>query len=155
MMTITKVSSRFDEPVTHEGLDRAIAKGRRGAGVSAGFNATAVHYVPAFGVLLFSLSDQSAVALPVSDYPELAALNDKELKALSLGFGGSVLCSDKHGLHISLAGMVAASQPLMDMAATLVATHNGQKSSAAKAAAARENGRQGGRPKSVLTALTA
>jgi hypothetical protein len=43
----------------------------------------------------------------------------------------------------------------MDMAATLVATNNGQKSSAAKAAAARENGRKGGRPKSVLTPLTA
>jgi len=154
-MTIKKASSRFDEPVTQGGLDQAITKGRKpaSAGASSGFRATAVHYLPAFKVLLFSFSDRSAVALPVSNYPELAALNDKELKALSLGFGGSALCSDKHDLHISLAGMVAASQPLMNMAATLVATKNGQKSSAAKSAAARENGRKGGRPKAVLATL--
>lgn len=152
-MTVKKASSRFDEPVTREVLDQAITKGRKRA--STGFRATAVHYVPAFKVLLFSLSDRSAVALPVSNYPELAALNDKELKSLSLGFGGSALCLDTHDLHISLAGMVSASKPLMDMAATLVATKNGQKSSAAKSAAARENGRKGGRPKSVLAALPA
>ena len=67
--------------------------------------------------------------------------------------GTHALCPDKHDLHISLAGMVAASQPLMNMAATLVATKNGQKSSAAKSAAARENGRKGGRPKAVLATL--
>ena len=153
MMTNKKASSRFDVPVTQEGLDQAIASGRKRA--SAGFRATAVHYVPAFRVLLFSLSDRSAVALPVSNYPELAALNDKELQALSLGFGGSALCLDTHDLHMSLAGMIAASQPLMDMAATLVATNNGRKSSAAKSAAARENGRKGGRPKAVLAGLPA
>jgi hypothetical protein len=123
-VTIRKVSRRFDEPVTQEGMDQAIAKGRERTptGASTGFRARAVHYVPALKVLLFSLSDRSAVGLPVGNYPEVAALNDKELKSLSLGFSGSALCLDTHDLHISLAGMVASSQPLMDMAATLVAT---------------------------------
>jgi len=67
-----------------------------------------------------------------------------------LGFGGSALCLDTHDLHISLAGMLAASQPLMDMAASLIAVRNGQKSIAIKSAAARENGLKGGRPKLVL-----
>jgi len=152
-MTHRKASSRFDVPVTQEGLDQAIANGSKRA--SAGFRATAVHYVPAYRVLLFSLSDRSAVALPVSNYPEISALIDQELHALSLGFGGSALCLDTHDLHMSLAGMVEASQPLMDLAATLVAKNNGKKSSAAKSAAARENGCKGGRPKSVLAALPA
>jgi hypothetical protein len=38
----------------------------------------------------------------------------------------------------------------MNMAASLIDVRNGQKSSAIKPAAARENGRKGGRPKLVL-----
>jgi hypothetical protein len=109
-----------------------------------------VQYAPQFGALLFSFEDRSAVALPVNNYPELAALNETDLQSLTLGFCGSALCLDTHDLHISLAGMLTASQPLMNMAASLIAVRNGQKSSAIKSAAARENGRKGGRPKLVL-----
>ena len=70
-MTTMKASTRFDEPVTQEGLDQAIERGRKRA--SVGVRATAVQYVPQLGSLLFSFLDQSAVALPVSNYPELAA----------------------------------------------------------------------------------
>jgi hypothetical protein len=38
----------------------------------------------------------------------------------------------------------------MEMAASLVAERNGRKVSPAKSAAARENGRKGGRPKLAL-----
>ena len=147
-MTTIKASTRFDESVTQEGLDQAIERGRKRA--SVGVRATAVQYVPQLGSLLFSFLDHSAVALPVRNYPELAALDDSELQALSLGFGGSALCLKTRDLHVSIAGLVSASQPLMDMAASLVAVRNGRKSSATKSAAARENGRKGGRPKLVL-----
>ena len=147
-MTTMKASTRFDESVTQEGLDLAIERGRQRA--SAGVRATAVQYVPQLGSLLFSFLDRSAVALPVSNYPELAVLDESDLQALTLGFGGSALCLKTRDLHVSIAGLVSASQPLMDMAASLVAVRNGRKSSATKSAAARENGRKGGRPKLVL-----
>ena len=147
-MTTMKASTRFDEPVTQEGLDQAIERGRKRA--SVGVRATAVQYVPQLGSLLFSFLDQSAVALPVSNYPELVALDESDLQALTLGFGGSALCLKARDLHVSIAGLISASQPLMDMAASLVAVRNGRKSSVTKSAAARENGRKGGRPKLAL-----
>ncbi len=147
-MTTMRAPTRFDEPVTREGLEQAIERGRKRATV--GVRATAVQYVPQLGSLLFSFLDRSAVALPISNYPELAALDESDLQALTLGFGGSALCLKARDLHVSIAGLVSASQPLMDMAASLVAGRNGRKSSVTKSAAARENGRKGGRPKVVL-----
>ena len=146
-MTTTNASTRFDEPVTQEVLDQAIERGRNRA--SVGVRATGVQYVPQLGSLLFSFRDQTAVALPISNYPELAALDERDLQALSLEFGGSAICLKERDMHVSIAGLVSASQPLMDMAASLVATRNGQKSSITKSAAARANGRKGGRPKLV------
>jgi len=147
-MTTVKAKVLFDEPVTADVLTRAIETGRRRA--AQGFHATAVQYLPELGSLLFSFLDNSAVALPVRNYPELAGLNDSELHALTLEFGGSALCLPTRDLHVSIAGLVSASQPLMSMAKSLVASRNGQKSSAAKSAAARENGRKGGRPRLSL-----
>jgi len=145
-----KASVRFDEPVTQDVLDQAVERGRQRA--SAGVRATAVQYVPQLGSLLFSFLDRSAVALPVNNYPELVALDEADLQALTLGFGGSALCLKARDMHISISGLVSASQPLMDMAASLVAVRNGKKSSTAKSAAARENGRKGGRPKLAMAA---
>ncbi|CAM3739531.1 DUF2442 domain-containing protein [Polaromonas hydrogenivorans] len=145
MTTTVKVQSRFDEPVTQEVLTEALERGRQRGG--EGIHATALQYVPQLQSLLFSFPDHSAVALPVRNYPELAALNDAELQALTLGFGGSALCLEARDLHISIAGLVSASQPLMDMAATLIAARNGRQTSPAKTAAARSNGRKGGRPR--------
>jgi len=147
-MTMIKAVTRFDETVTQDVLDQSMEHGRKRA--TGGVRATAVQYVPQLGSLLFSFLDHSAVALPVSNYPELAALAESDLYALSLGFGGSALCLEEKDLHISIAGLVSASQPLMDMAASLVAVRNGRKSSNAKSVAARDNGRKGGRPKSAL-----
>ena len=103
--------------------------------------------MPQLQSLLFGFADHSAVALPVRNYPELAALDEAELQALTLGFDGSALCLKARDLHISIAGLVSASQPLMDMAATLIAARNGRATSPAKTAAARSNGRKGGRPR--------
>ena len=59
---------------------------------------------------------------------------------------GSALCLDAHDLHVSIAGLVAASAPLMEMATALVVSRNGSRSSASKTVAARENVQKGGRP---------
>jgi hypothetical protein len=144
-MTTMNASPRFDEPVTQKVLDQAIEHGRKRG--PSGIRATAVQYVPQLESLLFRFLDHSAVALPVRNYPELATLDESDLQSLSLDFGGSALCLKTRDLHVSIAGLVSASQPLMDMAASLVAVRNGRKSSSIKSAAARENGRKGGRPK--------
>ncbi len=147
-MKAVKASVLFDERVTAEVLNRAIEAGHRREG--QGFHAITVQYLPQLGSLLFSFADNSAVALPVKNYPELADLDERELQMLSLDFGGSALCLPARDLHVMIAGLVSASQPLMSMAKSLVAARNGQKTSSAKSAAARENGRKGGRPKLSL-----
>ena len=137
----------FGEPVTPNVLTNAIERGRNRGGT--GVHATSVKYVPLLKSLLVSFADRSAVALPVKNYPELAALTSADLNKLTLEFGGSALCLDDHDLHVSIAGLLSASKPLMEMAATLIATRNGQKTSAVKGLASRTNGQKGGRPRLV------
>jgi hypothetical protein len=102
--------------------------------------------------VLIGFADQSAVALPVRNYPELAELSPVELDRLTIGFGGSLLCLDERDLHVSIAGLVQASQPPMELTATVIAARNGSRSSAAKALAVRKNGRKGGRPRKLAAA---
>ena len=118
-MKTVKAQERFDESVTATVLEQAIVRGRQQ--LSQGLHATAVQYLPAFKALLIGFADQSAVVLPVQNYPELAELSTTELEHLALGFGGSALCLDERDLHVSIAGLVSASQPLMEMAATVIA----------------------------------
>ncbi len=66
---------------------------------------------------------------------------------MEVGFGGKALCCEAHYLDVSISGLIASSQPLMDLAVSMVASRNGRKSSAAKSAAARANGKKGGRPR--------
>jgi len=148
MSTVT-ARTLFDEPVTDDVLRRAVAPGhqRRPA-----LHASAVQYMADLQSLRIGFSDLSAVILPVKNYPELAQLSRTQLDGLVLGFGGSAIFLEEQDLHVSIAGLVSASVPLMAMAATVVATRNGSRSSASKAVAARENGQKGGRPRKLLAA---
>ena len=149
-MTAVKAREPYDEPVTEAVLDRAVADGRKRLG--AGLHAQTVRYVPEFGAVLVGFADRSALALPVGNYPELAELSPAELSQLAIGFGGSALCLDARDLHVSIAGLVSASEPLMELAATVVAVRNGSRKSTAKAQASRSNGRKGGRPRKLAVA---
>lgn len=146
-MSIVTARALFDEPVSDEVLRRAVERGqqRRPA-----LHASAVQYVADSQSLRIGFSDLSAIILPVKNYPELAQLSGTQLDRLVLGFAGSALCLEEQDLHVSIAGLVSASIPLMEMAATVVASRNGSRSSASKAVAARENGQKGGRPRKVL-----
>jgi hypothetical protein len=152
-MNKIKAAARLNQPVTDEVLARAIerGKGRKNSGV----HATSVSYASKLQALLVGFADQSAVMLPVKNYPELRSLSSAELKAFEIGFGGAALCLERRDLHISIAGLVAASRSLMAMANTVVAAHHGRRSSKAKAAASRENGRKGGRPRKHAAAASA
>lgn len=148
-MRIATVRAPLDEPVTVEVLRRAVERGRQRR---PALHASAVQYLADSQSLRIGFSDLSAVVLPVKNYPELAQLSCTQLERLVLGFAGSALCLEEQDLHVSIAGLVSASVPLMEMAATVVASRNGSRSSASKAGAARENGRKGGRPRKVLAA---
>lgn len=152
-MSKIKASTRLDQPVTDAVLDRAIDRGKQRKNI--GVHATSVSYASALKALLVSFADHSAVALPVRNYPELADLSAADLKGLHVGFGGSALCLDRHDLHISIAGMVEASQSLMAMATTVVAARHGRRVSLAKATASRENGQKGGRPRKHVSDASA
>lgn len=135
----------LDAPVTAQALERAITLGRQRSG--NGLQATEVRYLQALQSLLIGFRDQTAVVLPIQNYPELAELTTEELDRLSIGFGGSALCLEARDLHVSIVGLVLASQPLTDMAATVIASRNGSHSSRMKAASSRVNGQKGGRPR--------
>lgn len=127
-----QAQDRFDEPVTASVLAKATARGRQRR--HPGLHALSVAY------------------LPVKNYPELSALGVAELEGLAIGYGGTALCLEARDLHVSIAGLVSASQPLMDLAATVIAVRNGSRRTEAKAQASRENGRKGGRPRKAEAA---
>ena len=79
MTTVIKAQDRFDESVTASVLAKATARGRQRR--HPGLHAMSVAYLPAYRSLLIGFSDQSAVLLPVKNYPELSALGVAELEA--------------------------------------------------------------------------
>ncbi|HEY1395080.1 DUF2442 domain-containing protein [Roseateles sp.] len=133
-----------DVPVTEDGMRRAVATRQ-----SRTPQAVSVQFLPSRQSLLIGFADQSAIALPIVKFPELDALDPAELDRLAIGFGGQALCLEEKDMHISIQGMIAASDSLMGLAASMVAASNGRRISAAKSEAARANGRKGGRPRKV------
>ncbi|MNG14960.1 hypothetical protein D3C84_987550 [compost metagenome] len=91
--------------------------------------------------------------LPAKNYPEFDGFDDRDFAQLKVGFSGTALCHEGRDLQVSIAGLISASKPLMDMASSVIASRNGRQSSVAKAEAARANGKKGGRPRKVDSAL--
>lgn len=142
-MKTIEASVLADRPVTDAVLDEAIRRGQ--VRHKAGLHVTAVSYVEP--CLAVSFIDGSGVLLPVQHYPEFDDFEVEDFAGLTVGFSGTALCHEGKDLQVSIAGMISASKPLMDMAASVIASRNGRQSSAAKAEAARANGRKGGRPR--------
>ncbi|MHC8323861.1 DUF2442 domain-containing protein [Pseudomonas sp. GB2N2] len=142
-MKTIEASTLADRPVTDALLEVAIRRGQ--ARHKGGFQAAAVSFVDP--CLAVSFLDGSGVLLPVQHYPEFDGFDVEDFAELKVGFSGTALCHEGKDLHVSIAGMISASKPLMEMAASVIATRNGRQSSAAKAEAARANGRKGGRPR--------
>lgn len=132
-----------DRPVTEATLDEAIRRGQ--VRHKSSLQVTAVAFLDP--CLAVSFMDGSGVLLPVRHYPEFDDFDVEDFAGLKVGFSGTALCHEGKDLQVSIAGMISASKPLMDMAASVIASRNGRQSSAAKAEAARANGRKGGRPR--------
>lgn len=148
-MKTIKAKVQADNPVTESSLDKAIERGESRRKNS--LQATAVTYLPP--CLAVSFEDGSGVLLPVANYPEFDDFEGEELASLTVGYAGTALCHEGKDLHVSIAGLISASKPLMAMAASVVASRNGRQSSAAKSEAARVNGKKGGRPRKVDVVL--
>ena len=148
-MKTIKAKVQADNPITESSLDKAIERGESRRKNS--LQATAVTYLapclaPCLAVVF---EDGSGVLLPVANYPEFDDFEREDYASLTVGYAGTALCHEGKDLHVSIAGMISASKPLMAMAASVVASRNGRQSSAAKSEAARANGRKGGRPRKV------
>jgi hypothetical protein len=149
-MKSIKAREHHDQPVTEEVLSAALAQGRKRT--TSSLCAEVVCYSDEFKAVIVRFADQTAVLLPVANYPELAALTAEQLNRIDLGFGGSAVCLESQDLHLPVAGLVSDSTSLMEMATSVIAARNGRRSSSAKASAARANGLKGGRPKKVVEA---
>ncbi|WP_433768888.1 DUF2442 domain-containing protein [Pseudomonas putida] len=148
-MKTVKVKDQADRPVTESRLDEAIKRGQLRRNCS--LQATAVNFIDP--CLAVSFEDGSGVLLPVANYPEFDDFEAEDFAGLTIGFAGTALCHEAKDLDVSIAGMISASQSLMAMAASVIASRNGRQSSAAKAEAARANGKKGGRPRKADVVL--
>lgn len=143
-MKTIEAKAPLDRPLTAAALDEAIERGRANR---SGVNASCVSVEGQH--LVIGFEDGSAVLLPLEHYPEFGDFVAADFEDLRVGFAGTALCHEGKDLHLSIAGMIQASKPLMDLAASVIASRNGRQSSLAKAQAARANGRKGGRPRKV------
>ncbi|MGY2375484.1 DUF2442 domain-containing protein [Pseudomonas sp. SDO524_S393] len=143
MKQIVKAKAVPDKPLTEADVEKAIARGRKTRHLYA--RASSVRYED--NCISIGFSDGSRVVLPVTGLPEFEGFSLEDFEQLEVGFGGKALCCEPQDLDVSVTGLIATSKPLMDLAVSLVASRNGRKRSAAKAAAARANGKKGGRPR--------
>lgn len=144
-MKTIKAQELDDQPVTQRVLNQAIDQGRKRD--APNIQPTTLRFLSELNALAIGFSDQTALLLPVANYPELRELSVSELGQMELGFGGKAICLDHRDLHMSISGMISASESLMGVAGSLIAARNGRRVSAAKATASKANGSKGGRPR--------
>lgn len=144
-MKTIKAQELDDQPVTQRVLNQAIDQGRKRN--APNIQPTTLRFLSELNALAIGFSDQTALLLPVANYPELRELSGSELGQMELGFGGKAICLDHRDLHMSISGMISASESLMGVAGSLIAARNGRRVSAAKATASKANGSKGGRPR--------
>lgn len=144
-MKVIKAKPSARRPLTEEMIDVAIEQGQ--ARRTNSLQAVSVTFEKPSLIIRFE--DGSGVLLPVDRYREFDGFNAADYESLTVGFAGTALCHEGKDLDVSISGMISASPSLLAMAASTVASRNGRQSSAAKSAAARANGKKGGRPRKV------
>jgi hypothetical protein len=149
-MKPVKAREHADEVVTPDTLTKAVSLGRKRS--QCVLRASTVKFLAELNALAIGFADGTALLLPVDKYPELNRLAAEELNQIDLGYAGGALCLEHRDLHISIAGLVLASESLMTMAASVIAARNGGRSSEAKINASKANGLKGGRPRKITAA---
>jgi hypothetical protein len=130
---------------------RASRAGRRAAKTEP--RAARATYCAKDHALRIELTNGAAITVPVKLIPALKGASQSEVRAVEvLGRGGG-LHWEALDIDLSVPGLVSSVFAGPEWMAELGRV-GGQRSSAAKAAAARRNGRKGGRPRGRATART-
>lgn len=107
--------------------------------------AKSAHYDPETRRIVVELKLGSAIAFPTSLYPDLDRLTPEQLATMELDPGGEALLWEEYDVGYEVAGIIV--DILGDAMLRAFASRGGSSRSERKAAAARQNGRKGGRPK--------
>jgi len=108
--------------------------------------ASTVIYRPNEHALHIELTNGAAITLPVKLIPNLKRATPEDVRAVEILGRGSGLHFERLDVDLSIPGLISSVFPGQEWLAEL-GRIGGRKSSAAKAAAARRNGRKGGRPR--------
>lgn len=128
---------------------KASRAGERAA--RTGPRATKVRYLAKHAALLIRLSNGAAFAVPLKLIPGLKRAIPRDIRAIEILGGGSALHWENLDLDLSVPALVSTLFESPTWMAEL-GRIGGRRSSAAKASAARKNGRKGGRPRLRLSA---
>lgn len=101
--------------------------------------------------LTISLRRGALVAIPIELITEFAGATPQQLTAIRASRFGDAVVQDELDMHISLKGLLRDLVGLTG-AASLMGSHGGKAKSPAKTAAARANGKRGGRPRKSTVA---
>jgi hypothetical protein len=123
---------------------RASRAGKRAAKTEA--RASTVVYRPKEHALRIKFTNGAAITLPVELIPDLRRATPQDIRAVEILGRGGGLHFESLDLDLSVPGFISCMFAGPEWLAELGRV-GGRKSSAAKAAAARRNGRKGGRPR--------
>jgi len=130
---------------------RASRAGRQAAKTEP--RAARASYLAKENVLRIELTNGAAISIPVKLIPALKRASPNDVRSVEvLGRGGG-LHWETLDVDLSVPGLVSSVFAGPEWMAELGRV-GGRRSSAAKAAAARRNGRKGGRPRGRVTACT-
>jgi hypothetical protein len=105
-----------------------------------------VSYDSARDMIMIDLRGGAIVGLPVAAIRELAAAAPNQLASVRAGFGGESITLEDLDVDVSIPGLLRDLVGITSAAAVL-GRKGGSAKSDVKAAAVRENGKRGGRPR--------
>lgn len=138
----------FDDDLTQEDYEAATARGLKFERDNP--KATAVHYDAASGRVVIDFANGSTLLVPARSLQDLADASDTDLSSVTLHCD-YFLRWPALDVDFTVPGLVAGifgTAKFME-----VQRRGGQSRSPAKTAAARENGKKGGRPRKVAAQL--
>ncbi len=137
-------SSRI--PIAEVDRQLRLAKAAEKRDRAAGRRALAVRYDRASGRIILDLTNGCVYAFPAVGVPAIANFSHDQLATVKLGPGGGDLEWEAEDMQLSVPGLLMAiisrTEKMREFARMA-----GSVKSAAKSAAARRNGKKGGRPR--------
>jgi hypothetical protein len=144
-MRKTRMVPRWIDKELRANFARACRAGKRAAATEA--RASTVAYSPKERALRIELTNGAAITLPVELIPNLRRASRQDIRAVEILGQGGGLHWESLDLDLSVPGLLSSVFAGPEWLAELGRV-GGRKTSVAKAAAARKNGRKGGRPPS-------